>query len=113
MKTVKVNAYIMHVFGKIELLSIHAYYNYFKMHYFNVFLDAKTYLYIAHWKYSRNMTCMNLVSNNCMKMDPWRYTTSKNLAADQGHHVLQYYINIIANTQQLFDMEDLFGTSAN
>ena len=24
MKTVKVNAYIMHIFGKIELLSIHA-----------------------------------------------------------------------------------------
>ena len=36
-KTAKVNAYIMHIFGKIELLSIHATYNYFKMHYFNVF----------------------------------------------------------------------------
>ena len=33
MKTAKVNAYIMHIFGKIELLSIHATYNYFKMHY--------------------------------------------------------------------------------
>ena len=32
MKTAKVNAYIMHIFGKIELLSIHA-----TMHYFNVF----------------------------------------------------------------------------
>ena len=41
------------------------------------------------------------------------YTASENLAADQGHHVPQYYINIIANTQQLLDMEDLFGTSAN
>ena len=70
MKTAKVNAYIMHVFGKIELLSIHANYKYFKMHYFNVFLDAKTYLYIAHWKYGRNMTFMDLVSNNCMKMGP-------------------------------------------
>ena len=37
----------------------------------------------------------------------------KNMAADQGHHVLQYYINIIANAQQLLDMEDLFGTPAN
>ena len=35
-KTVKVNAYIMHIFGKIELLSIYATKNYFKMHYFNV-----------------------------------------------------------------------------
>ena len=37
MKTAKVNAYIMLIFGKIELLSIHATYKYFKMHYFNVF----------------------------------------------------------------------------
>ena len=31
MKTAKVNAYIMHIFGKIELLSIHATLNYSKM----------------------------------------------------------------------------------
>ena len=31
-KTAEVNAYIMHIFGKIELLSIHAILNYFKMH---------------------------------------------------------------------------------
>ena len=37
MKTAKVNAYIMHIFGKIELLSIHAAQNYFKMHYLNDF----------------------------------------------------------------------------
>ena len=37
MKTAKVNAYIMHIFGKIELLSIHATLNYFKIHYFNAF----------------------------------------------------------------------------
>ena len=37
MKTAKVNAYIMHIFGKIELLSIHATKNYFKMHYLNDF----------------------------------------------------------------------------
>ena len=30
MKTAKVNAYIMHIFGKIELLSIHATLNYLK-----------------------------------------------------------------------------------
>ena len=32
------------------------------------------------------------------------------MVADHGHHVLQYYINIIANAQQLLDMDDLFGT---
>ena len=37
MKTAKVNAYIMHIFGKIELLSIHATLNYFIMHYINNF----------------------------------------------------------------------------
>ena len=35
MKTAKVNAYIMHIFGKIELLSIYATLNYFKIHNFN------------------------------------------------------------------------------
>ena len=30
-----------------------------------------------------------------MKIGPWPYTASENLAADQGNHVLQYYINII------------------
>ena len=62
-KTAKVNAYIMHIFGKIELLSIYATKNYFKMHYFSVILEAKTYLYIAHWKNGRNMTFMDLVSD--------------------------------------------------
>ena len=37
MKAAKVNAYIMHIFGKTEFLSIHATWNYFKMHYFNNF----------------------------------------------------------------------------
>ena len=37
MKTAKVNAYIMHIFGKIELLSKHATFNFFKIHYFNAF----------------------------------------------------------------------------
>ena len=37
MKTAKVNAYIMHIFGKIELLSVHATLKYFKIHYFNAF----------------------------------------------------------------------------
>ena len=48
-----------------------------------------------------------------MKMGTYQYTASENLAADREHHVLQYYINIIANAQQFFDMEDVFGTSAN
>ena len=46
-------------------------------------------------------------------MGPYLYTASKNMAADRGHHVIQYYINIIANAQQLLDMEDIFGTSVN
>ena len=37
MKTAKVNAYTMQIFGKIELLSLHATLNYFKIHYFNAF----------------------------------------------------------------------------
>ena len=36
MKMAKVNAYIVHIFGKIELLSIHLTNNYLKMHYFSV-----------------------------------------------------------------------------
>ena len=48
-----------------------------------------------------------------MKMGPFPYTGSENMAADQGHHVLQYFINIIENAQQLLGIEDLFGTSAN
>ena len=48
-----------------------------------------------------------------MKMGPLSYTASENMAADQGHHVLQYYIHIIENAQKLLDMEDLIGTSAN
>ena len=48
-----------------------------------------------------------------MKMGSKPYKASENLAVDQGHHVLQYYINIIANAQQFLAMEDLFGTSAN
>ena len=35
MKTEKANAYIMYIFGKVELLSIPATKNYFKMHCFN------------------------------------------------------------------------------
>ena len=31
MKMAKINAYIMHLFGKIEFLSIHATLNYFKI----------------------------------------------------------------------------------
>ena len=75
MKTTKVNAYIMYIFGKIEIFSIHATYNYFKMNYLNDFQEAKTYLYIGHWKYGRPMTFMDLVSDrtlvkNRMKMGP-------------------------------------------
>ena len=63
------------------------------------------------------MTLMELVSGRtsvtiALKMGTYPYTAPEKLAADQGHHVLQYYINIIAITQQLLDMEDLFGTPA-
>ena len=67
MKTAKVNAYVMHIFGKIELLSIHAIKNYFKMHYLNDFSELKTYLYIADWKYGRNMAFMDLVSDRTLE----------------------------------------------
>ena len=39
-KTKKVNAYIMYIFGKIEQPIF-----FFKMHYFNDFQEAKTYLF--------------------------------------------------------------------
>ena len=58
-----IHIYILYIFGKIELSSIHATYNYLKMHYLNGFQEAKTYLYIGHWKYGRNMTFMDLVSD--------------------------------------------------
>ena len=63
------------------------------------------------------MTFMDLVSDRTSVTIALKWVHShtqllKILAADQGHHMLQYYINIIANTQQLLDMEDLFGTSA-
>ena len=48
MKTGKVNAFIMFIFGKIELFIYACKLNYFKMHYFNDFYEAKTYLYIGH-----------------------------------------------------------------
>ena len=41
--------------------------NYYKLYYFNDFLEAKTYLYIAHWKYGRNMTFMDLVSDRTLE----------------------------------------------
>ena len=53
MKTAKVNAYIMHIFGKIELLSIHATLNYFKIHYFKCLLKPRSYAqYTPRCKYT-------------------------------------------------------------
>ena len=46
-----------------------------------------------------------------MKMGPKPYTAPENLAADKGHYVLQYYLTIIAYTQQLLDMEDFTSGS--
>ena len=60
METTKVNAYIMYIFGKIELLFVNGTYNYFKMHYFNDFQEAKTNQYFRRLKYGRNMTFMDL-----------------------------------------------------
>ena len=36
------------------------------MHYFNDFQEAETYLYIGQWKYGRNMTVMDLVSDRIL-----------------------------------------------
>ena len=47
MKAAKVNTYIMYTFGKIELLTIYATLNYFKMHYFNDFQDRQMHTYIS------------------------------------------------------------------
>ena len=33
------------------------------MHYFNDFQRAKTYLYIGYWKYGKNVTFMDLLSD--------------------------------------------------
>ena len=44
MKTAKLNSYIS----------------------FNDFQEANTYLYIVHWKYGRNMTLMELVSDRTL-----------------------------------------------
>ena len=40
--------------------------NYFKMNKSNDFQEAKTYLYNGHWKYGRNMTFMDLVSDRML-----------------------------------------------
>ena len=62
-RSAKVNAYILHIFGKIWLLIIHAIINYFKMFCLNDFQEAKKYLYIGHWKYGRNMIMVDVVSD--------------------------------------------------
>ena len=36
------------------------------MHYFNDSQGAKIYIYIGHWKYGRNMTFMDLVSDRTL-----------------------------------------------
>ena len=66
-ETAKVNAYTMYTFGKIELLSIIVTYKLFKMYYLNDFQKANTYLYMGHWKYGRNMTFMDLVSDRTLE----------------------------------------------
>ena len=38
------------------------------MHFLNGFQEAKTYLYISHWKYGRNMTFMDLVSDRTLEI---------------------------------------------
>ena len=37
------------------------------MNYFNDIQEAKTYLYIGHWKYDRNLTFMDLVYDRKLK----------------------------------------------
>ena len=63
MKAAKVNTYIMYAFGKIELLSIHATLNYFKMHYFNDFPDRQIHTYISD---TGNMAFMDLISGRTL-----------------------------------------------
>ena len=37
------------------------------MYNFNNFKEAKTYLYTRHWKYGRNITFMDLVSDGTLE----------------------------------------------
>ena len=48
-----------------------------------------------------------------MKMGSFPYTVTLTLAADKRYLVLQYSMAFISYTQQVLDMEDLFGTLAN
>ena len=46
------------------------------------------------------MTFMDLVSDKTLVTIAWKMgPASENLAADKGHHVLQYYMTIISYTQ--------------
>ena len=66
MKTAKINAYTMYIFGKIEL------YLYLQPKIISKCITLMTYkrqrhtVYIAHWKYGRNMTFMDLVSDRTL-----------------------------------------------
>ena len=65
MKTAKVNASCIY----LERLSFYLYMQpkiISKYIYFNDFQEAKTNLYIAHWKDGRNMTFMDFVSDRTL-----------------------------------------------
>ena len=87
------------------------------MHNFNDFQEAKTYLYIGHWKYGRNMTFIDLVSDWMIVTIAWKWVHNHT-------QLLKIWLQVkdtkcysitdnIAYMQQWLDMEDLFVTSAN
>ena len=105
MKTAKVNAYVRYIFWKIELLST-CNLKLLKLHYFNDFQEAKTYLYIGHWKYGRNMTFM----------DFWRFVLAP--ADKAANNVVvawkRYYINTLKqelSTEKTYEHNRLDETS--
>ena len=67
LKTMKVNTYIKHIFGKVDLLPLHATLKLFQMYCFNGLQEAKTHLYTGHWKYSRNLTMLDFVSDRTLE----------------------------------------------
>ena len=46
------------------------------MHHLNGFQEAKTYLYIIHWKYGRNIKFMDLVSDRTLETTAWKWVHS-------------------------------------
>ena len=47
------------------------------MYYFYAFQEAKEYLYIRQWKYGRNMTMVDFVSDRTLETIAWKWVDFK------------------------------------